>query len=55
MAEVDHFAILREVNVDTPDFKKAPTSAINPPATSAAWRAERPDFGATHTPRGGRE
>ena len=55
MAEVDHFVILREVNMDPPDFEKWPTSAINSPAKSAAWLAERPDFGAIHTPRGGRE
>ena len=55
MAEVGHFAILREANMDPLDFKKGPTSAINFPAKSAAWLAERPDFGAAHTPRGGRE
>ena len=36
-------------------YPPGPTSAINFPAKSAAWRAERPDFRATHTPRGGRE
>ena len=55
MAEVDHFVILREVNMDPPYFKKGPTSAISCPAKSAAWHAERPDFGAIHTPWGGRE
>ena len=55
MAEVAHFVILREVNMDPPYFKKGPTSAINCPAKSAACHLERPDFGAIHTPRGGRE
>ena len=55
MAEVDPFAILREVDMDPPFFEKGPTSALNCPAESAAWHAERPDFRAIHTPRGGRE
>ena len=51
MAEVDHFVISREVTMDSLDFQKWSTSAINFPAKSTALHAERPDFGATHTPR----
>ena len=36
-------------------YPPGPTSAINFAAKSAAWLAERPDFGAIHAPRVGRE
>ena len=55
MAEVDPFVISREVNMDPADFEDWPTSAIIFPEKSAAWHAERQNFGAIHTPRGGRE